>query len=193
MAIKKFTASSAKSRVHTSRSVDGSNKPAASGHQHGDREVIVTEVVEAPALYRALDSKGIAYEVYDLTEDADALEHVRKLGYLLTPAISQRVANVTAALGSNAKLATLLGISASQPTRWIQGDEAPNPENARAIVDLDYVVARAGLVWLPEVVTEWLYGHNSFLGGARPIDVLKTQGSADVVDALDQELSGAYA
>lgn len=107
--------------------------------------------------------------------------------------IASRTAAVSDALGSKAKLATLLAVSASQPTRWIAGTESPNMENARAIVDLDHVIARAGLLWKPSVVTAWLSGHNSFLEGARPIDVIKTQGAAPVIEALDQELSGAYA
>ncbi len=107
--------------------------------------------------------------------------------------IGWRTASVADALGSRSKLATLLAVSASQPTRWIDGDETPNLENARVIVDLDHVIARAGLVWKPAVTTAWLSGHNSFLGGARPIDVIKTEGAAAVIEALDQELAGAYA
>lgn len=107
--------------------------------------------------------------------------------------IGQRAATVAEAIGNRAKLAKLLAVSPSQPTRWIDGTETPNPTNAQTIVDLDYVVARAGLLWKPAVITEWLNGHNAFLDGARPIDVIKIHGSATVIDALDQELSGAYA
>lgn len=87
----------------------------------------------------------------------------------------------------------MLEVSPSQPTRWIDGSERPNSENARVIVDLDHVVARAGLLWEPTVIGSWLNGSNAFLDGARPIDVLKTIGSGPVIDALDQELAGAYA
>lgn len=107
--------------------------------------------------------------------------------------IGRRVREVAGALGSNANLAALLEVSPSQPTRWIQGSERPNSLNARAIVDLDHVVARAALLWQPTVVTSWLYGHNAFLGGARPIDVVKLRGAAPVIEALDQELAGGYA
>ncbi len=107
--------------------------------------------------------------------------------------IGQRASAVAATLGSKAKLAALLSVAASQPTRWIDGAEKPNSENARAIVDLDYVIARAGLLWNPPVISAWLTGHNAFLDGARPIDVLKTVGSTPVIEALDQELAGGYA
>lgn len=107
--------------------------------------------------------------------------------------VGQRAATVAAALGSKSMLASFLSVSASQPTQWIKGVESPNPENARTIVDIDHVIARAGLLWTPPVVSAWLVGANAFLGGARPIDVVKIRGAEPVIDALDQELAGAYA
>ncbi|MFM6974954.1 MAG: glutaredoxin-like protein NrdH [Agromyces sp.] len=43
--------------------------------------------VQCTATYRALDSKGVAYEVIDLSEDAGALETVKELGYLQAPVV----------------------------------------------------------------------------------------------------------
>lgn len=43
--------------------------------------------VQCTATYRALDSKGIAYVVVDLTETPDALETVKGLGYLQAPVV----------------------------------------------------------------------------------------------------------
>ena len=43
--------------------------------------------VQCNATYRALDSKGIDYEVLDLSEDPVALEHVKSLGYLQAPVV----------------------------------------------------------------------------------------------------------
>lgn len=43
--------------------------------------------VQCNATYRALDSKGIDYEVLDLSEDPAALEHVKSLGYLQAPVV----------------------------------------------------------------------------------------------------------
>jgi len=107
--------------------------------------------------------------------------------------IADRTLTVAKALGGRAQLARLLSVSPSQPTRWIQGAERPSPPNARAILDLDYVIARTGLLWAPSVIQSWLTGRNAFLGGARPIDVIASEGSGPVIDALDQELSGAFA
>ena len=43
--------------------------------------------VQCNATYRALDSKGIEYEVLDLSEDPAALERVKSLGYLQAPVV----------------------------------------------------------------------------------------------------------
>ena len=43
--------------------------------------------VQCDATYRALDRKGVEYTVVDITEDAEALEMVRNLGYLQAPVV----------------------------------------------------------------------------------------------------------
>lgn len=128
----------------------------------------------------------------------DARRDAERTLVRLSPGVSIEIADradvVAKALGSRAKLAQVLKVSASQPTRWIKGEEAPNSENTRTIVDLEHVVTRARLLWGDdEVVNAWLTGRNGFLDGARPIDVIGTQGSGPVIDALDQSTAGAFA
>ena len=43
--------------------------------------------VQCKATYRALDSKGLEYEILDLSEDEKALEMVKSLGYLQAPVV----------------------------------------------------------------------------------------------------------
>lgn len=43
--------------------------------------------VQCSATYRRLDSKGIEYRVIDMTEDAEALEKAKSLGYAQAPVI----------------------------------------------------------------------------------------------------------
>lgn len=43
--------------------------------------------VQCDATYRALDRKGVEYSVVDITQDADALQMVRDLGYLQAPVV----------------------------------------------------------------------------------------------------------
>ena len=124
----------------------------------------------------------------------DTAPAARRSGDLAGPGVRWRAESAAEALGSRTRLADALGVSDSQPTRWIRGEDSPDAENARAIVDLEYVVARARLLWGDdETVNLWLNGRNAFLGGARPIDVIMTRGVSPVVDALDQEVAGALA
>jgi glutaredoxin-like protein NrdH len=43
--------------------------------------------VQCNATYRALDSKGIEYEVLDVSADEAALAQVKELGYLQAPVV----------------------------------------------------------------------------------------------------------
>lgn len=43
--------------------------------------------VQCVATYRALDRQGINYQVIDLTEDSQALDTVRGLGYQQVPVV----------------------------------------------------------------------------------------------------------
>jgi uncharacterized protein (DUF2384 family) len=69
----------------------------------------------------------------------------------------------------------------------------PSPDVAAKLLDLDHVIALAVQAWHPAVALDWMTTSNGFLEGARPIDVLLQRGSAEVIDALEASLSGAYA
>lgn len=43
--------------------------------------------VQCTATTRAMDAKGIAYDVVDLTEDANAMNRVTELGYRQAPVV----------------------------------------------------------------------------------------------------------
>lgn len=43
--------------------------------------------VQCTATYRALDSKGVEYNVLDLSTDPSALDRVKALGYLQAPVV----------------------------------------------------------------------------------------------------------
>lgn len=96
-------------------------------------------------------------------------------------------------VGGVTQLASMLHVSKSQPSRWGRGQESPGPEAGRLLIDLDHVMARAQLLWAPAVATVWLNSPNAFLDGAKPMDVLRTRGSGDVIHALDATMSGAFA
>ena len=43
--------------------------------------------VQCDATYRALDKKGIDYTIVDISQDTEALEMVRGLGYMQAPVV----------------------------------------------------------------------------------------------------------
>ena len=57
---------------------------------NGDKSITLftkKSCVQCVATHRALDAKGIEYDVVDLSEDAAALEQVKSLGYLQAPVV----------------------------------------------------------------------------------------------------------
>ena len=106
--------------------------------------------------------------------------------------LARRADFIVTTLG-NGKTASLLHVAQSQPSRWRRAKELPSPPVAPLIVDLDHVIGRLLLLWDPSVVGSWLEGPNPHLTGARPIDVLRTRGSAEVVEAIEAEAEGAFA
>lgn len=41
--------------------------------------------VQCNATYRALDAKGVKYEIIDITQDAGAMEKAKELGHMQAP------------------------------------------------------------------------------------------------------------
>lgn len=102
------------------------------------------------------------------------------------------LARIVEALGTNAA-ARLLGADRAQVSRWGSGSEAVSAEMGRRIVDLHDILTRILRVYPREAASMWLVGSEPLLGGARPIDVLVTEGAAPVVRAIDGLAQGAYA
>lgn len=49
--------------------------------------------VQCTATYRALDKKGISYAKVDITQDADALERLKALGFQQAPVVESPTGN----------------------------------------------------------------------------------------------------
>lgn len=108
----------------------------------------------------------------------------------LAPARTRWLADV---VGGGARLAELLGVSASQTSRWAAGQERPGIQVAPLLIDLEHVLARARLVWAEPAASTWMVSVNAHLGGARPVDVLRLNGPGPVLDALDAGVWGGAA
>ena len=106
--------------------------------------------------------------------------------------VAPLLARVVDALGSNAA-ARLMGADRAQVSRWSSGTEAIGHEMGRRIVDLHDILTRIMRVYPREAAAMWLTGSEPLLGGARPIDVLVTEGAAPVIQAIDGIAEGAFA
>lgn len=106
--------------------------------------------------------------------------------------VAPLLTRVVGALGTNAA-ARLLGADRSQVSRWVAGTESIGGEMGRRIVDLHDVLTRILRVYGRDAAAIWLVGSEPLLGGARPIDVLVTEGAATIIRAIDGLASGAYA
>jgi hypothetical protein len=106
--------------------------------------------------------------------------------------VSPLLARIVEGLGTNAA-ARLLGADRAQVSRWGAGIESIGQEMGRRIVDLHDVLTRIVRVAGREAASMWLVGSEPLLGGARPIDVLVTEGAAPVIRAIDGIAQGAYA
>ena len=109
------------------------------------------------------------------------------------PLAPERTRWLADALGGSARLAELLGVSASQTSRWASGTERPGVDAAPLLIDLEHVLARVRLVWAGPAGQPWMVGANAHLGGARPLDVLLLRGPGPVLDALDASARGGAA
>lgn len=99
--------------------------------------------------------------------------------------VATRVELLVDSLGTATKVAQCLGVTRPQLSKWRAGTVMPSPAQLKLLVDLDHVMARASLIYAPPIARGWLFGPDSYLEGARPIDILHLRRVQDVLDALD--------
>ena len=58
------------------------------------------------------------------------------------------------------RVAELLGVSLSQPSRWRKGEERISADRQRDLLDLDYVMARLLHLFPKEQAENWMTSHN---------------------------------
>lgn len=109
------------------------------------------------------------------------------------PLAPERTRWLSDVVGGSGALARLMGVSASQTSRWASGKERPGVGSAPLLIDLEHVLARARLVWAEPAASIWLTSANAYLEGARPVDVLRLQGPGPALEALDAVAWGSAA
>lgn len=99
---------------------------------------------------------------------------------------------IRAGVPSDRAIASVLGVSHSQVSRWRRG-QCPDRENADRLAGLALAVEML-LRWLDAgVVEEWLTGANAHLDGATPSYLIRKGRLADVVGAVEALKAGVFA
>lgn len=95
-------------------------------------------------------------------------------------------------LGGQAALAGLLDVQRSTVSRWLRG-VAPDAVHAARLDALEYVLSEAERVFGSHGAKKWLHGVDPRLGNRRPLDVLRGGAVHEVLRALAEHKSGAFA
>jgi uncharacterized protein (DUF2384 family) len=140
-------------------------------------------------------STGTAILRVSLSDVADPDTRNRKrCANLCTMPIStaEKVHALSRDLGSQRRLAELLGVSPAQVTRWRRGggiDEL----NAERVDLLELVMANLLRVYSVAAAERWLVGLNPSLGDRRPLDLIRRGQARELLDAIATERAGSYA
>lgn len=106
--------------------------------------------------------------------------------------IAQKVEALSQDLGSQRRLADLLGVNPAQITRWRRG-EGIDDLNAARVDLLELVMANLLRLYTPAAAERWLFGLNPNLGGRRPVDLIRRGQTREVLDGLASERAGSFA
>ena len=107
-------------------------------------------------------------------------------------ATSTKITALSEDLGSQRRLAELLGVSPAQITRWRRGGGI-DLQNAEKVDLLELVVASLLRLYSPDAAEQWLLGLNPNLGDRRPIDLIACGRTRELLDASAAERAGAFA
>ena len=103
-----------------------------------------------------------------------------------------KVDALTADFRSRAARAEILGVSRSRVTRWLQG-AGIDPLNAEKVDLLELVWGNLLRIYEPEAARAWLFGLNPNLGDRRPIELVRTGKTEELMRAIRAERADSFA
>lgn len=106
-------------------------------------------------------------------------------------ATQQKVEALTHDLGSQRRLAKLIGVSPGRVSRWLRG-AGVDPDNAEKVDALEHAMASLLRLYDGDAAEAWLVGLNPHLG-SRPIDLIRAGRTSDLLRAISAERAGSYA
>lgn len=107
-------------------------------------------------------------------------------------ATAEKITALSHDLGSQRRLADLLGVSPAQVTRWRRGGGI-DLANAERVDLLELIVASLLRLYPADAAEQWLQGLNPHLGDRRPIDLVRAGSAQELLSAIAAERSGGYA
>jgi uncharacterized protein (DUF2384 family) len=107
-------------------------------------------------------------------------------------ATAQKVEALRADFRSAAQVADLLGVNRSQVTRWLRGSGI-DLINAERVDLLELVWSNLLRLYEREAALAWLFGVNPLLGDRRPIDLVRTGRTEELMRAIRAERSDTFA
>lgn len=99
---------------------------------------------------------------------------------------AEKVVALSRDLGSQRRLAELLGVNPAQVARWRRG-QGIDEVNAGRVDLLELVMANLLRLYSTEAAEHWLLGANPSLGGRRPLDLVRRGQTSEVLDAIAGE------
>jgi uncharacterized protein (DUF2384 family) len=103
-----------------------------------------------------------------------------------------KVEALSADFGSQRRLADLLDVSPAQVTRWLRG-QGIDEVNAERVDLLELVMSNLLRLYEPDAAASWLVGLNPSLHDRRPIDLVRTGRSRELLEAIANERAGGFA
>lgn len=107
-------------------------------------------------------------------------------------ATAEKITALSHDLGSQRRLAELLGVSPAQVTRWRRGGGI-DLQNAERVDLLELVIGSLLRLYPAEAAEQWLLGVNPHLGDRRPIDLVRAGRAQELLGALAAERAGGFA
>ena len=89
-------------------------------------------------------------------------------------------------------LAEALGVNRSQVTRWLRG-AGIDPLNAERVDLLELVWSSLLRLYDPDTAWAWLFGMNPQLSDRRPIDLVRTGRTEELMRAIRAERADSFA
>lgn len=155
----------------------GSKKSSAGPSSPAARPRAVRE----PAAYYGAPPADWPEEESVPAEADDPSQAIRRAQYLMA----------RKAFPTDSSLAEAIGVHRSQITRWKAGDPA-SPENAWLLRDLAFAAETLAEHFDPTSANAWLHGRSPELNGESPVEAIRGGRVAEVLMALQAQVSGTF-